>query len=107
MSYVIMMTTVASEENAERIASALVTEKLAACIQSFPVKSRYVWKGELQCEPEILLLIKTRKGCEAGVEARIREQHDYTLPEIISVPIAIGSAAYLTWIDDNTGGETP
>jgi periplasmic divalent cation tolerance protein len=99
---VVMTTVVASDESAERIASALVTERLAACVQSFPVKSRYVWKGALQAEAEILLLIKTRKDKEAAVEARIQALHEYEIPEVISAPITFGSHAYLKWIDDST-----
>lgn len=100
-----MMTAAASDETAERIASALVTEKLAACVQHFAVKSTYVWKGELQTEPEILLLIKTRADRQAAVEARIRALHEYETPEVIAAPITFGSAAYLKWIDDCLEGE--
>lgn len=99
-TYLIMMTAVPSEESAERIASALVSEKLAACVQRLAVKSTYVWKGKLQREPEILLLIKTRADRQAQVEARIRTLHEYEVPEVISAPITFGSAAYLKWIDD-------
>ena len=101
-TYVIMMTTVVSEESAERIASALVTERLAACVQRLDIRSTYLWKGELQREPEILLLIKTRADRQAEVEARIRTLHEYEVPEVISAPITFGGAAYLKWIDDCT-----
>lgn len=100
-----MMTAVASEDSAERIASALVAEKLAACVQRFAVTSTYVWKGEPRAEPEILLLIKTRADRQAAVEARIRALHEYETPEVISAPITFGSAAYLKWIDESVGGE--
>lgn len=103
--HVIMMTTVASDENAERIASALVSEKLAACVQRLAVKSTYVWKCAVQAEPEVLLLIKTRADRQAQVEARIRTLHEYETPEIISTPITFGATAYLNWIDEGCGGE--
>lgn len=79
--YAIMMTTVASDESAGRIASALVSKRLAACVQRLSVKSTYVWKGELKAEPEILLLIKTRADRQAQVEARIRALHEYETPK--------------------------
>lgn len=100
--YVVMMTTVGSEADAERIAAALVTEKLAACVQSFAVKSAYVWKGALQREAEVLLLIKTRAARQEAAAARIRALHGYETPEIVAAPITFGDAAYLKWIDDGT-----
>lgn len=102
-----MMTAVASDESAGRIASALVSEKLAACVQRLDVKSTYLWKGELQREPEVLLLIKTRAARQAAIEARIRALHEYETPEIVSTPIIFGSSAYLKWIDEAVGGEEP
>jgi periplasmic divalent cation tolerance protein len=99
--HVVMMTTVASEDCAERIASALIAERLAACVQRFAVNSTYVWKSAVQAEPEVLLLIKTRADRQAAVEARILALHEYEVPEVISTPITSGNAAYLKWIDDS------
>lgn len=100
--HIVMMTAVGSEENAETIASTLVSERLAACVQAFQIRSHYVWNGKSHAEPETLLLIKTRKAQEAAVEARIRALHTYELPEVTSVPITFGSPTYLNWIDENT-----
>ena len=89
---------------AEYIAEAVVSERLAACVNLVPdVTSIYCWQGEIQRVAELLLIIKTRRAVYPQLEARIIELHPYQVPEIIALPIQAGSAAYLDWIADNTG----
>lgn len=102
--YAVVMTTVANDEAAAELAQKLLARRLAACVQVQPIRSYYKWKGETCSEPECLLLIKTRAGLFAELAAFIRENHAYEIPEIVQVPIARGSAAYLRWIDEATGG---
>jgi uncharacterized protein involved in tolerance to divalent cations len=96
--YVTVLTTTASEAEGEAIAEALLAEELAACVQITPIRSRYVWQGEVQREAELLLLIKTRATLFEIVRARIRTLHSYETPEIVVLPIAAGDADYLSWI---------
>jgi periplasmic divalent cation tolerance protein len=78
---VTIITTVALGEDAARIAEMLVRDRLAACVQEITIQSRYRWKDEIRCEPEVLLLVKTaRDRAEAAVTA-IRKIHPYELPE--------------------------
>ena len=89
---------------AERIAETAVSERLAACVNLIPgLTSIYRWKGEIQRDPEWLLMLKTRSAVYPLLEARISELHPYDTPEIIALPIQAGSSAYLDWIADNTG----
>ena len=99
---VVIQTTTASVEDAERIAEALVAERLAACVQIAAIRSRYVWKGEVQREDEQLLLIKTRESLFDAVRARIRALHSYETPEIIAMPLVAGDADYLAWLSEVT-----
>ena len=101
--YVTVHTTTASEAEAETIAEALLGEELAACVQIVAIRSRYLWKGELQREPEQLLLIKTRAELFEILRGRIRAMHSYHTPEIIALPIAAGDADYLAWLGAVTG----
>lgn len=101
-----MMTTTSTAEEAQRIADALVSERLAACVQALPVQSTYAWEGETKRDPETLLLIKTRAVHQRAIEARIKALHSYETPESITVPITFGSAEYLAWLQANTGGES-
>ncbi len=89
---------------AERIAEAVVNERLAACVNLISgLTSIYRWEGQLQRDAELLLIIKTRSAVYSQLEARLRQLHPYQLPEIIALPIHTGSADYLNWIAANTG----
>jgi periplasmic divalent cation tolerance protein len=99
---VTIITTVAKGEDAARIAEMLLRDKLAACVQETTIRSRYRWKDEIQCEPEVLLLVKTTGDrAEAAVTA-IRKIHPYDLPEIIVLPVVGGLAEYMNWINVET-----
>ena len=98
-NYAVVTTTCANEDEADRIASALIKAKLAACVQMLPISSRYIWNGELCSDKEILLLIKCRRDKYAEIEQTILENHSYELPEILLTPVEGGYAKYLEWIE--------
>lgn len=100
--YGMVMTTVADAEAGRRLAAELVERRLAACVQALPIQSTYRWKGAVQRDAEILLLIKTKVSLYPEVEAFIRSAHPYETPEIILVPILAGSAKYLQWLAAET-----
>jgi periplasmic divalent cation tolerance protein len=103
----LLLSTVPNQEVGERIAAALVAERLAACVNILPgVTSIYHWQGAVQCDAECLLLIKTRKSLYTQVETRLLALHPYELPELVAVPLEGGLAGYLQWIQDNTGSNT-
>jgi periplasmic divalent cation tolerance protein len=106
-SPLIILCTCPDLATAERVAEAVVGERLAACVNIAPgLTSIYRWEGQIQRDAELLLLIKTRQEVYPLLEARIRELHPYQIPEIIALPIQAGSAAYLDWIAANTGAPT-
>jgi len=91
--------TAATAEEAERIASMLVEARLAACVQILPsIKSVYRWKGELVRENEVLLSAKTTREKFAELDRAVRAIHSYETPEIVALPIAAISDAYLEWL---------
>jgi periplasmic divalent cation tolerance protein len=96
-----VMTTVASDEDADRLAAGLVEGRLAASVQRLIVRSTYRWQGELRTEPEVLLLIKTASRRMDDVVAHLELHHPYDVPEILSTE-AGGSAAYLSWLAEET-----
>lgn len=97
--YQLVLTTCPDSASAERIARALVTDRLAACVNILPIaQSIYVWKGKVESAAEQLLLIKSRTRAFGAIEKRVLGLHPYELPELIAVPITNGLADYLSWL---------
>jgi periplasmic divalent cation tolerance protein len=88
---------------ARKIARAVVQRRLAACVNVVhsPVESFYTWKGKLEKAREYLLMMKTTAKRLAELEREVARLHSYDVPELIALPIAEGSAKYLSWLDDS------
>lgn len=90
---------------ADRLAEALVTEGLAACVNVVPgLHSVYRWQGTIERSDETLLLIKTTRMGLPALSARIVELHPYELPEVVAVEVAGGLSAYLDWVAEQVAG---
>ena len=90
-------------ETAHRIASMLVEQQVAACVNIISgISSVYRWQGEITSDSEFLLIIKSNTDCYAELEQRLRALHPYELPEIVAVPITGGLPDYLDWLNNNT-----
>src|SRR3954464_1134074 len=88
---------------AERLARALVDERLAACVNIIPgVRSIYRWQGKVCDDPEVLCLVKTRAELFERVKRRIADLHPYEVPEVLAFAVAAGSDAYLAWLREAT-----
>ncbi|MDD1660614.1 MAG: divalent-cation tolerance protein CutA [Methanomicrobiales archaeon] len=98
---VLVISTVPRNES-ERIASAMVEERLVACVNAAPVTSRFFWKGECCTEEEDLLIMKTRRGLATKVMARLQAIHPYDVPEILVLPVLAGHGPYLEWVRRET-----
>jgi len=99
----IILTTAGSQEEAAKIAHALVERKLAACVNIVPrVESVYRWQGKVETAQEWLLLIKTQAELFERVRDAVKELHSYDLPECVMLEVAAGSQEYLAWIAENT-----
>ncbi|HXZ18963.1 MAG TPA: divalent-cation tolerance protein CutA [Candidatus Acidoferrales bacterium] len=99
----VVLITCSSEEEASRIARALVVERLAACVNILesPVRSIYRWKGRVETAMEHLLIVKTRRARIHALEAAVKRLHSYDTPEMIALPVAEGSRRYLAWLDES------
>ena len=99
MSEFLVVYITASGENATDLASALVREKLAACVNRISgVESTYTWEGRVERDTEDLLIVKTRAGLFDRLKERVQALHAYDVPEIIAVPIVGGNEGYLEWM---------
>ncbi|HEY2170861.1 MAG TPA: divalent-cation tolerance protein CutA [Candidatus Angelobacter sp.] len=100
----IILTTAGSQEEAAKIAHALVERRLAVCVNIVPqIGSVYRWQGKVETAQEWLLLIKTQAKLYERVRDALKELHSYDLPECVMLEVAAGSLEYLDWIDKNTG----
>jgi periplasmic divalent cation tolerance protein len=103
--FIQVTTTASTKEEAAKIAKALLEGRLAACVQILgPIESRYWWNGKIEQSTEWLCLIKTNRGKYPAVEAAIRANHSYEVPEIVACPIELGSEPYLDWLRSETAG---
>jgi periplasmic divalent cation tolerance protein len=100
--FCVVLTTTDNTEEADLLASALVSQKLAACVQICSITSHYIWKGKSHQTPEFLLLIKTHRSAYPEIEAYIRQTHSYVVPELILLPVEMGIETYLNWVRENT-----
>ena len=90
---------------AERLAEALVAERLAACVQvGGPVFSVYRWRGTIERAEEWTCRVKTIREKLPALESRVRALHPYELPEFLALPVG-GPADYAAWVRDEVGPE--
>ncbi len=103
MKETVTFVTCRDAREARRIARALVSERLAACVNVVPgVTSIYRWEGRVETGREVLLLVKSRAALSRRLAARVRGLHSYRVPETVTVPIVAGNPDYLRWVREST-----
>lgn len=99
---ILVLATAPSEEMAAKLAKALVDEELAACGNILPgVRSIYRWKGKVEDEQEVILLLKTRADLFEALKERLVELHPYDCPEVLRLPVEAGHLPYLEWVRES------
>jgi periplasmic divalent cation tolerance protein len=102
--FLVVQTTTDSRAEAVELARGAVEGRLAACAQvSGPVASTYWWEGTVERAEEWLLSLKLPAGGYQALADFLARSHSYDEPEIVATPIVAGSAAFLTWIEEETG----
>ena len=107
---IVVFITAANSEEATRLAEMLVERRLAACVQILPeMESVYRWQGKIERQKEVLLIAKTTSSRFEELERKVRAIHSYETPEIVALPLAAGSPAYLEWLNSsiNSDAEGP
>ena len=99
----IVLVTCGTIVEARRIANEVVRKRLAACenIVLGPIQSIYRWKGKVQSEREVLIVIKTTVKRLVELEKEVKQLHSYDVPEFVVVPISAGSPEYLAWLEES------
>ncbi len=104
MNEIVVFITASGEDEAVKIARQLVEARLAGCVNIIKnIRSVYRWEETVEDEPEVLMVVKTRKSLFQELVKKVKELHSYTVPEIIALPIVEGSEDYLKWLRDVTG----
>jgi len=99
---IVVLSTCAGVEEAEKLARLLLEERLAACVNIVPgSRSFYWWKGAIESSGECLLLVKSSRGLFDRLRAAIEKAHSYEVPEVLALPIVDGSEQYLDWLQAN------
>lgn len=100
--YIVIFITASNKEEAEKIASRLLKNRLAACVNIITrIESIFWWQGKLDRASEALLVIKSQKSKLAKIIRLVKSIHSYEVPEIIALPIIGGNKDYLGWLDDS------
>ena len=100
---VVIITTAAGREEAERTGCALLERKLAACVQYEDIVSEYIWQGEFCRSAEVRVVIKSARRHYSAVEKIILAHNGYDCPQIVMQPIQRGLRAYLRWMKGQLG----
>ena len=101
--YVVVLTTIGGDIDGRELASILVAERLAACVNVLPeMDSIYRWQGAVETARERQLIIKTTGARVVRLRTRLHELHQYDVPEFLVVPIVDGSERYLGWLREST-----
>jgi periplasmic divalent cation tolerance protein len=99
----LVITNLPDRASAERVAEALVIQRVAACVNVLAeCASIYRWEGKLEHASEVPLLIKTTRAAYPKLEDALRKLHPYELPEIIALPVDTGLPEYLNWVVQET-----
>ena len=98
-SYIQVVTTVADRASAEQLATSLLEQRLAACVQITPCSSLYHWQGTIEQGEELVCTIKSRHDLFPELCRAIRAMHPYQVPEILAVPVVAGAESYLAWME--------
>ncbi|MHA1109128.1 MAG: divalent-cation tolerance protein CutA [Alphaproteobacteria bacterium] len=103
MTYCLVYMTAATKEEARRIGSALVEERLAACANVIDgMTAIYRWEGEIQNDDEAVLIAKTRTELVDALTERVKALHSYDIPCVVALPITGGNADFLDWVGSET-----
>ncbi len=98
----ILLTTVKSQAEANKLGQRIISEKLAACVSAVPnITSTYRWRGRVERSSEVMLIVKTSSRKLSKLMKRVKELHTYAVPEILILKVERGLPQYLKWVEES------
>ena len=95
----VVLTTLASEQDARALVTALLAERVVACGTVLPgARSIYRWGGTVREEAEVVVLLKTESAKWDALTAAVQARHPYEVPELLALPVTRGFEPYLAWL---------
>ncbi|MFY9814547.1 MAG: divalent-cation tolerance protein CutA [Dehalococcoidales bacterium] len=102
-AHIVVLITIDTPANAQQLADKILTASKAACVNIIPtVSSQYWWQGKIEKSAEVMLVVKTRAALLDELITLVKQNHPYTVPEIIALPIIGGNPDYLAWLESET-----
>src|SRR5271157_2038733 len=102
---IVILSTCATQEEAEKLARLLLDRRLAACVNVIPhIRSYYRWKGAIESADECLLVVKSSRELFGSIGAVLEKEHSYEVPELLALPVVEGATNYLNWLLANLRG---
>jgi periplasmic divalent cation tolerance protein len=102
-AHIVVFITIDTPANAQQLADKILTARKAACVNIIPtVSSQYWWQGKIEKSAEVMLVVKTRAALLDELITLVKQNHPYTVPEIIALPIIGGNPDYLAWLESET-----
>lgn len=105
MTFLVVHTSFSNKRDAVHASRILVEERLAACANILPAQSIYRWKGELEEEDEVIVILKTNEETYPVLEERLKDLHPYEVPMIVALGVQAGSKSYLAWLAESLAKE--
>jgi periplasmic divalent cation tolerance protein len=97
---IIVLVTTSSKKEAENIATELLKNKLIGCANIIgPISSHFHWEGKIQNSEEFLMILKSRSDLFEKLSEKVSKLHSYDVPEILALPVVLGSKSYLEWLN--------
>jgi periplasmic divalent cation tolerance protein len=99
---IVILSTCATEVEAEKLARILLDQRLAACVNVIPrIRSYYRWQGAIESADECLLVVKSSRELFSSIAAVLEKEHSYEVPELLALPVVEGATNYLNWLMAN------
>ncbi len=100
---IMIISTYPDKKSVKKIANAVVSKRLAACVNYTKIDSLYTWKGKVANATEFLTLFKTTEKTKKLLKDEIKKTHPYQVPEIVELKMDSVNLSYQNWLADSTG----